>query len=250
MNAIIENLRTTLSYNSDKAVKESQQRFFKEEVKTYGIKSAVTEKIGKEAFVAIQSEPKEAVFALCEELFKSGYLEESGIACQWAYNLRKQFVPDDFKTFERWIEKYVTNWATCDMLCNHTIGAFIEKYPVFVKELKRWAHSENRWMKRAAAVTFIIPARKGLFLSDILEIAGILLSSGDDMVQKGYGWALKAASMSETFVKGSAETKKEHLDAVFNFVQKNKAIMPRTALRYAIEKMPADLKAKAMAKDR
>ena len=59
---------------------------------------------------------------------------------------------------------------------------------------------------------------------------------------------LKAASMSETFVKGSAETKKEHLETVFNFVMKNKAVMPRTALRYAIEKMSEDLKAKVMEK--
>ena len=59
---------------------------------------------------------------------------------------------------------------------------------------------------------------------------------------------LKAASMSETFVKGSDEMKKEHLEAVFNYVMKNKAVMPRTALRYAIEKMPAELKTKAMEK--
>jgi 3-methyladenine DNA glycosylase AlkD len=55
------------------------------------------------------------------------------------------------------------------------------------------------------------------------------------MVQKGYGWMLKAAS----------ET---HQKDVFNFVFKNKAIMPRTSLRYAIEKMPKELKTKAMAK--
>jgi 3-methyladenine DNA glycosylase AlkD len=103
-------------------------------------------------------------------------------------------------------------------------------------------------LRRAAAVSLIIPARKGLFLSDILEISGILLTDRDDLVQKGYGWMLKAASMSETFVKGDDQTKREHLDAVFQFVVKNKSVMPRTALRYAIEKMPPELKAKAMEK--
>jgi len=81
----------------------------------------------------------------------------------------------------------------------------------------------------------IVPARKGLFLKDIFEIADILHSDPDDMVQKGYGWMLKAASQA-------------HQEKVFNYVMSRKATMPRTSLRYAIEKMPAELKARAMAK--
>lgn len=97
------------------------------------------------------------------------------------------------------------------------------------------ASSENRWMRRASAVTLIIPARKGKFLSDILQIADILLLDKDDLVQKGYGWMLKAASEANQ-------------QEIFNYVIKNKSVMPRTALRYAIEKMPAELKAEAMKK--
>ena len=101
--------------------------------------------------------------------------------------------------------------------------------------LKKWAKSENRWVKRASAVSLIVPARKGKFLNDIFEIADILHSDKDDMVQKGYGWMLKAASQA-------------HQKEVFNYVMSKKATMPRTSLRYAIEKMPAELKARAMAK--
>ncbi len=149
--------------------------------------------------------------------------------------MRKEYVPEDFSVFERWVNKYVTNWASCDTLCNHTIGTFIEMYPTFLADLKKWALTENRWVKRASAVTLIIPARNGKFLKDIFEIADLLHSDPDDMVQKGYGWMLKAASQA-------------HRDEVFNYVMKKKATMPRTALRYAIEKMPADLRAKAMAR--
>jgi 3-methyladenine DNA glycosylase AlkD len=62
-----------------------------------------------------------------------------------------------------------------------------------------------------------------------------LLSDTDDMVQKGYGWLLKEAS-------------KPHQQQVFEFVMQRKAAMPRTAIRYAIEKMPPGLKQKAMKK--
>ena len=61
----------------------------------------------------------------------------------------------------------------------------------------------------------------------------ILLEDRDDMVQKGYGWMLKEAS-------------KKHQAEVFDYVMKQKARMPRTALRYAIEKMPVEMRRRAM----
>jgi 3-methyladenine DNA glycosylase AlkD len=115
------------------------------------------------------------------------------------------------------------------------VGEFVEMFPEYLRELKRFAKSGNRWKRRAAAVTLIIPARKGKFLRDILEIAGILLTDKDDLVQKGYGWMLKAASQYDQM-------------AVFDYVMANKRQMPRTALRYAIEKLPDEMKKQAMSK--
>jgi 3-methyladenine DNA glycosylase AlkD len=106
-------------------------------------------------------------------------------------------------------------------------------YPDHLSDLKKWTLSDNRWVRRASAVSLILPARHGKFLRDIFEIAEILLLDKDDMVQKGYGWMLKEAS-------------KPYQKEVFDFVMKNKAVMPRTALRYAIEKMPTELKLMAM----
>ena len=245
---IIEQVRQAIISNIDK--KLSVLHCFKENevAKTYGVKMNEVHRIAKVAFEQIKKCSKQTVFELCEELWKSGYFEEMVIACVWSESLCKKFEPADFAVFEHWLNCYVTNWADCDTLCNHTIGLFVMMYPESIAKLKMWAKSPNRWLRRGAAVTLIIPARKGLFLNDILEIADILLLDNDDLVQKGYGWMLKAASMSETFVKGTDETKKEHLETVFNFVMKNKAVMPRTALRYAIEKMPADLKTEAMKK--
>ena len=235
MSIIIKNIRRDLKQNSDEKTRTSGQNFFKETVRLYGVKTAMVSKIGKEHFRVIKDETKATIFDLCEELWQSGYLEESFIACTWSYGVRKQYEPKDFKIFEKWVNQYVNNWASCDTLCNHSVGTFVEMYPEFLSGLKKWAKSKNRWMRRAAAVSLIIPARHGKFLKEIFEIADILLSDQDDLVQKGYGWMLKAASQP-------------HQQEVFDYIIKKKAIMPRTALRYAIEKMPEELKIQAMQK--
>ena len=237
MSQIIDKIRAELIANSDEQLQKTSQHFFKEEIRCYGIKNATVVNIGKEHFKALKDLPKEDIFNLCDELWRSGIIEESFVACNWSYYVCKKYTPDDLIIFEKWIGSYVNNWASCDTLCNHTVGELVEKYPELISELKRWATSTNRWMKRAAAVSLIIPARHGMFLIDILEIADILLMDSDDMVQKGYGWMLKAASQA-------------HEKEIFEYVMSKKAVMPRTALRYAIEKMPAAFKAKAMEKNK
>jgi 3-methyladenine DNA glycosylase AlkD len=62
-----------------------------------------------------------------------------------------------------------------------------------------------------------------------------LIGDGDDLVQKGFGWLLK-------------EESRMHQKEIFDYVVVHRATMPRTALRYAIELMPKDLKAEAMKK--
>ncbi len=235
MDNIITDIRRKLKKHSSAKTKNSFQRFFKEKIKAHGVKTPLVVKIAKEHFHLIKHKPKKDIFAACEKFLKSAYIEESFIAYDWSRSLRKHYEPKDFKTFEKWVKNHVTNWAQCDAFCNHTIGAFIEKFPKFIKELKKWTKSKNRWVRRASAVALILPARKGMFLEDIFEIADSLLTDKDDMVQKGYGWLLKEASRT-------------HQKEVFDYVMKNKDLMPRTAFRYAIEKMPENLRKKAMVK--
>jgi 3-methyladenine DNA glycosylase AlkD len=232
---IISCVRQLLKENSDEKTLQGSHRFFKEKVIFHGVKVPLVNRISKETFEEIKKLPKSEIWELCEELWKSGYAEESYVASNWSYYIHRQYAPGDFEIFERWVNKYVSNWASCDTLCNHTVGTFMEMYPGYISRLKQWAISSNRWVKRGAAVTLVIPARKGLFMQDIFEIADILLSDKDDMVQKGYGWMLKAAS-------------EKYRQEVFHYVMSRKSVMPRTALRYAIEKMPPELKKEAMDK--
>ncbi|MBN2111364.1 MAG: DNA alkylation repair protein [Methanosarcinaceae archaeon] len=235
MNSVISEIRLELEQNADEKIRASSNRFFKEEIKCYGMKTADVRKMAKQHFKAISGKSKHEIFALCEALLSSDYMEESFIAFEWSYNLRDQFEPGDFDVFERWVGDYVNNWAKCDTLCNHTIGTFIDMYPQYTGPLRKWTASDNRWYRRAAAVTLILAARRGDLLEDVLKIADMLLTDEDDLVQKGYGWMLREAS-------------KQHQQEIFGYVMRNREVMPRTALRYAIEKMPTELRAKAMEK--
>jgi len=233
MNQITQSIRKSLKENIDDKTKKNFQRFFKEEVKCYGVKTLVVRKIANQFWKEIKMSEKQDIFDLCEQLFLSNYSEEASIVTFWLPKITDQFEPDDWIVFKNWIEKYVNNWAKCDGFCNHTMGNFLVKYPVFIEELKEWTRSNNRWVKRAAAVSLIVPAKKGQFLKDVFEISDLLLLDEDDLVQKGYGWLLKVASHL-------------HQKEVFDYVMKNKENMPRTALRYAIEKMPQSLRKEAM----
>jgi 3-methyladenine DNA glycosylase AlkD len=233
---LISSIQKELERHADEKTAQSGDRFFKEPVKIYGVQTAVVNRIARTYFLQIRHLDKQQIFNLCEQLLKTDYCEDAFIAFDWSYKLHDKYRPEDMEIFENWLNNYVNNWAKCDTLCNHTIGSFIEKYPEYIDRLKQWARSENRWVKRAAAVTLVLPARRGKFLNDIFQIAGILLLDKDDLVQKGYGWMLKEAS-------------RQHQQEVLDYVIQNKKEMPRTALRYAIEKMPPELRQRAMSKD-
>jgi 3-methyladenine DNA glycosylase AlkD len=231
--AVLASIRKALKQNADEKVRKSFEHFFKESVRFYGVKSAAVRQISSTHFRLVKRLPKKELFLLIENLLKARWFEESMVGYTWADKLSKTFEGDDFSVLEKWLSRYVSNWAECDTLCNHAIGSFIDIYPAYVNKLKVWAKSKNRWVRRGAAVSLILPARHGKFLRDIFEIADILLMDEDDLVQKGYGWMLKEAS-------------KAHQDEVFEYIIKNKKVMPRTALRYALEKMPPALRKKAM----
>ncbi len=232
--ALLEQFKAELRQAADPLEIEKGKRFFKEEIRLLGVKVPATKRLAEKYFALIRPVNKATVFSMCEELFKSGIMEESWVACEWCYAIRDEYAESDFAVFEMWLEKYVNNWATCDTLCNHSLGYLLELYPYLTEKTLAWTTSPVRWLKRGAAVSYIIPARKGMFLETIFATAEALLIDEDDLVQKGYGWALKAASEA-------------HRDRVYDFVTARYKVMPRTAFRYALEKMPADMRKRAMA---
>ncbi len=231
---IVGEIQKELRNKVDLKYKDGSKIFFKENVELLGVRTPIVREISRKYFEKVKELDKKEIFLICERLLKLGY-ENKTIALDWAFRLKKKYEKEDFNTFEEWLNRYVTNWAICDDLCTHTFGNFIFQFPEYLEKLEKWAKSEDRWLRRAASVTLIYSVRREEHLGKAFEIADILLLDKDDLVQKGYGWMLKEASNS-------------NLSEVFDYVKKHKNEMPRTALRYAIEKMPLNYKKTAMGK--
>lgn len=228
-----QQIQQSLAAITSEERKRSTIRFFKEPICCYGVSNPDAKKIGQHYYQLIRHEPKAFIWEIAELLFASGWLEEALIACQWVFKRKKEFTQSDLRTFEKWIHQYVHNWAVCDTFCNQSMGSLLIQYPEQTDILYSWTESDNRWVRRASAVSLIVPAKKGLFEEVIFDIAHLLLTDSDPMVQKGYGWLLKVYSQV-------------NLDRVFQYVLCNESQMPRTAFRYAIEKMPITFKDQAM----
>ena len=231
----VRDLGRELKRSADPCYRKTIQTFFKEPIRVYGVRTPDFRRISRDYWQKVKHLSREEVLELCEELLAVRNGEERGVAFDWAYRLRDQYRMADFSRFQRWLEQYVGNWAACDTLSTGVLAEMLLRFPPLLPRMKKWARSKNRWLRRAAAVVFIIPNRHGRFVDDAFETADALLEDPDDMVQKGYGWMLK-------------EIANHDQRRVFDYVMKNRHRMPRTALRYAIEKMPPALKRRAMSR--
>ena len=231
---IMEKIKQELKAADRPENKLDYQRFFKEKLKErYGLKTAVLRRIINDCYKDVKNLPKDEILDICDELLESDIRYGRSFAFIWAEKLHDNYAKSDFNRFERWLKKYVDNWASCDSLCCGAMGYLIFQFPELWPNNKKWASSKNMWLRRASAVSLIIPVRNGLLLDEVFKIADILLTDKEDLVQKGYGWMLKEAG--NRFPK-----------EVFAYVMKNKREMPRTALRYAIEKYPPEKRKEAM----
>jgi len=118
--------------------------------------------------------------------------------------------------------KYINNWDLVDVTCPHVTGKhLIDKDRTI---LYKWAKSEDLWTKRIAMVSTFSFIRKN-DLEDTFKIAEILLHDEHDLIHKAVGWMLREA--------GKRDLKREE-----TFLKKYYKTMPRTMLRYSIEKFP------------
>jgi len=236
MKTILDQIQVELRANYDPKHRDQLIWFFKNQsVRPIGVRSAQMNKLVIRFWRNIKHWDKPQIWELCDELWKTKVLENGHLACKFAFRVDKRLEADDFALFKKWTYNYIYNWAHCDDLCTHALGEVIDRFPHLIKQTESWHTSNNRWVRRGLAVTLINPLKNGNLLEHSLLVADRLLLDKDDLVQKGYGWMLKVASQSFP-------------EEVFRFVLDRRSTMPRTALRYAIEKLPKEWRKEAMSK--
>jgi 3-methyladenine DNA glycosylase AlkD len=208
-----------------------------EGVHFYGLSTPETRAIEREFSASVKGiwTIKDAL-ALCELLICERQLEAKLIGIEALARFKRQFTPALLKTIKGWLaDDHCGNWATTDALCSLVLAPLLQKHPELITQLKRWTREKNLWVRRASAVSLTGLARRGQHLDEAYEIAEALLGYPEDLIHKATGWLLREAGKADA---ARLET----------FLLRHGPHIPRTALRYAIEKFSPEKRKLLLAK--
>lgn len=118
--------------------------------------------------------------------------------------------------------KRINNWDLVDVSAHKIVGAYLLDRPRAI--LKKLAKSKNMWERRIAMISTAMFISKGE-TKDAIEIATLLKDDTHDLMHKAVGWMLR-------------EVGKKDIKVLEEFLQKYLKTLPRTTLRYAIERFP------------
>jgi 3-methyladenine DNA glycosylase AlkD len=221
---LVTSIREELRKLADKEIAEHSQRFFKTAKGQYGqgdrflgIRVPVLRKTAKK-YRGISIEDA------CR-LLKSEFHEERLLALILLVNIFNRAGDEVRKAIYKLYlanTKYVNNWDLVDSSAEHIVGAYLrwrDRQPIY--EL---AVSDNLWERRIAIMSTFHFIKHNEF-EDTLRIAEILLADREDLIHKAVGWMLR-------------EIGKRDVEVEKKFLKKHYKKMPRTMLRYAIEKFP------------
>jgi 3-methyladenine DNA glycosylase AlkD len=229
---IKQDIRNFLTKNVDKAVIEKYARYFKEGYDPYGVApEKLSAKINEWFKTCEEKLTTKQIVDLSEELMKSGKYEEASIAIGFIVRLRNYYNKSLFNTMGRWFEKYIKNWAHCDVACGDILYPFIEDKVVDFKELLKWTDSSAKWRRRAVPVTMVTVVSKTGNVSQALKASRKLISDPERIVHQGVGWLLR-------------EAWKKSPQKVEDFLYRWKDQAPRLIIQYATEKIDKEKRKK------
>lgn len=222
---MVKDIQKKLKAIADPQRAISSQRFFKTGKGEYG-EGDVFLGISVPQLRAVAKEFAEMPLPEVVELLRSPIHEHRLCAL---FILVAQFEKGDEKGRQRIVKiyvknaKYVNNWDLVDSSAPYILGEYLAQQ-TDRSMLDKLAASKNMWEQRIAIIATYTLIKRDEF-ADTLRIAETLLHHEHDLIHKAVGWMLREV--------GNRNRAKEEA-----FLQKHYRTMPRTALRYAIEKFP------------
>ena len=203
------------------------QQYFKHEIVALGIDTATVRE-----FAAAQSKQLAAGWTvadatnLCDRLLREPELEIRGTGILVLSVFQREFRPGLTRVARRWLETRLDNWALVDTFCGSVLSPLLEQHPGVEKTLRNWSRARSLWVRRAAIVTLVPFARRGRLLDTAYSLAQEHFADPEDLMHKAVGWLLREAGKTD-------------LPRLRQFLLQHGPTIPRTTLRYAIERFPA-----------
>jgi 3-methyladenine DNA glycosylase AlkD len=203
------------------------ERYFKEKARFLGISSPALRALSQDVYQKVRPEwGTGEVICFCAIMLQNPYHEVRALGILTLERYRKELPIAALSTMEGWLEAdRCDSWALVDLLCPKTVGTLIERYPNIARVVRDWAKSPNRWVRRASIVSFLKLTRYPRHIEAIYDLSRKHFDDSDDLIQKANGWLLREAGKTD-------------MTRLERFLRRFGPSIPRTTLRYAIERFP------------
>jgi 3-methyladenine DNA glycosylase AlkD len=213
--------------NADPAIVKKYSRYFKEGYDAYGLAQDKIEEFRNErAGEWSAGLSADDVFALTGMLYATGKYEPPHFGVWLLGRYKNEWKKSHLGLILAWLEKDISNWAHCDVLCGEIVYQFVNTGVIDYTGLAPWRENQSRWARRAVPVSLF----KTLTAENIpvmLEFIRPLCGDPERTVGQGVGWYLR-------------EAWKKLPVPVEEFLMSIKDTAARVVIQYATEKIPKE----------
>lgn len=215
------------------------RKYFKETVEFYGVASPDVRSIAADLYATIRKDwTVNDAIRHCELMFREPELEAKALGALVMIRYKKVLPKSLFGRIKGWLAAdLLNNWASVDVFCPEAVGTLLVRYPELVESIRTWAGHANLWVRRASIVSFLKLAKSEAYHDTIYDVVRSHFGTKDDLIQKAAGWLLR-------------EVGKKDMGRLEGFLLENGPAIPRTTLRYAIERFDPEKRAKLLLETR
>jgi 3-methyladenine DNA glycosylase AlkD len=196
-------------------------------LKFFGIKSPEVRALEKEQFsTATPGYELKAALEFTDRMVRRPELEAKIFGFARLHRFRKVYKPSVITACTGWLrDDYCGSWAAVDDLCNKVVSPLVKLLPDQLAKTQKWGAGKGLWLRRASVVVFVPFVRRGDLHAEAYAAVLRHLGNPEDLMHKAMGWVLREAGNMD---RGRLE----------KFLLKHRVAVPRTTVRYAIEKFP------------